>query len=128
MTDHVANIRARRAQSNTAIAARDTDGTVALMLDDVIVAVAGGPTLNGRAASRTAFAAQFADPSFHGYVREPGQIILADPPMNATEMGNWVGTWGTGRQRHEMLGTYVAQWSYTAMGWFLQSEVFASEA
>jgi len=128
MTDHAATIRASRARSNAAIAVRDADGAVALMLDDVTVAVAGGPTLSGRAASRAAFAAQFADPAFYGYVREPGQIILADPPMHGTEMGRWIGTWGTGRQRHEMRGTYVAQWTFTAMGWFLQSEVFVSEA
>jgi ketosteroid isomerase-like protein len=127
MTDHTATIRARRAQSNAAIAARDPDGTVALMLDEVTVAVAGGPTLSGRAASRAAFAEQFADPAFRGYVREAGQVVLADPPLHATEMGRWVGTWGSGRHRHEMRGTYVAQWSYTAMGWFLQSEVFVSQ-
>ena len=54
MTDHVSAIRARRAESNQAIAQRDADRVVAVMLDDVSVSVAGGPVLTGRAANRAA--------------------------------------------------------------------------
>jgi ketosteroid isomerase-like protein len=126
MTDHAASIRARRAQSNAAIARRSADETVAVMMDDVSVAVAGGPTLRGREASRAAFTEQFADPAFHGYVRAPERITLADPPVQATEMGRWSGQWGTGLRAQEMRGTYVAQWTHTALGWFIQSEVFVS--
>ena len=119
-------IRARRAQSNAAIAARSADATVAVMLDDVTVAVAGGPTLTGREASRVAFVEQFADPAFRGYVREPEQISLGDSPGQAIEMGRWSGRWGTGVRTQEMRGTYVARWTCTALGWFIQSEVFVS--
>lgn len=119
-------IRARRAQSNAAIAARSAAATVAVMMDDVTVAVAGGPTLTGREASRVAFAEQFADPAFRGYVREPEQISLGDSPGKAIEVGRWSGRWGTGVRTQEMGGTYVAQWTCTALGWFIQSEVFVS--
>ena len=119
-------IRARRAQSNAAIAARDADATVALMMDDVMVAVAGGPVLTGRAASRAAFAEQFRDPGFGGYVRQPDRIALGSSSMSATETGRWTGTWGAGLRRQQMGGTYVAEWTYTMLGWFIQSEVFAS--
>lgn len=119
-------IRARRAQSNAAIAARSAAATVAVMMDDVTVAVAGGPTLTGREASRVAFAEQFADPAFGGYVREPEQISLGDSPGQAIEMGRWSGKWGRGLRAQEMRGTYVAQWTCTALGWFIQSEVFVS--
>lgn len=127
MTDLSAAIRARRAQSNAAIAARDLDAVVALMAEDVTVSVAGGPKLNGRAASRAAFAEQFADPAFRGYVREPGRIVPGSPAVEASEMGTWTGRWDTGARRQEMRGTYLAQWTYTALGWFIQSEVFVSE-
>lgn len=57
-------IRAVRAASNAAIAARDVDRVVACMLEDVTVSVARGPVLNGRDVSRSAFADQFADRAF----------------------------------------------------------------
>ncbi len=127
MIDHAAVIRARRAQSNAAIAARDAQGVVALMLDDVTVAVAGGPQLNGRNASRIAFDEQFADRAFQGYVRDADTITLHDPPLQATERGRWTGRWGSGTHRGEMRGSYIAQWRHTEMGWFLQSEIFVTD-
>lgn len=127
MTDHAAAIRARRAQSNAAIAARNAQQVVSLMLDDVTVAVAGGTQLDGRDASRIAFAEQFADRTFRGYVREAVTVTLHDPPAQATELGRWVGRWDGGGRREEMRGSYVAQWRHTALGWFLQSEIFVTD-
>ncbi len=97
---------------------------VSLLQPDVSVAVAGGPTLAGRAANRAAFAEQFADPSFRGYVRTPDTVTLSVPPTSATEMGHWVGHWQHGRAREAMRGTYLAQWIFTSLGWFIASEVF----
>ena len=128
MIEHSKVIRARRMQSNAAIAARDADGTVAMMMDDVTVAVAGGPVLTGRAASRAAFTEQFRDPGFGGYVRQPDRIVLASPAMSANESGRWTGTWGAGLLRRQMGGTYVAEWTHTTLGWFIQSEVFVSSS
>lgn len=127
MIDHAAVIRARRAQSNAAIAARDAARVVALMLDDVTVAVAGGVQLDGREASRIAFAEQFVDRTFQGYVRDAHTVTLHDPPLQATERGRWVGRWGGGSRREEMRGSYIAQWRHTEMGWFLQSESFVTD-
>ncbi|HEX4934593.1 MAG TPA: nuclear transport factor 2 family protein [Gemmatimonadaceae bacterium] len=117
-------IRARRAASNLAIAARDLDGIVAVMRPDVSVAVAGGPTLLGREASRAAFAEQFADRSFRGYMREPEEIVVHDPPTEATERGRWVGRWQNGWRTEAMHGTYVARWTRTELDWFIASEAF----
>lgn len=122
--DHAADIRARRAQSNQAIAARDAEWAVSLMLADVRVAVAGGPLLTGRDASRNAFAEQFQDPLFVGYVRTADQVVLHTPPVRATERGRWSGTWRRRVGDHVMRGTYVAEWQHTDMGWFIASEVF----
>ncbi len=126
MTDHVAAIRARRAESNSAIAAQDVDRVVSLMLPDISVSVAGGPVLVGRDASRAAFAEQFADRTFRGYVRDPQDIVVHDPATRASERGRWTGRWRSGIGEQVMRGTYLAEWRHTALGWFIQAEVFVS--
>ena len=117
-------IRARRAASNRAIAMRDADLTVAFMLPDVTVAVAGGPVLVGREAQRQAFADQFADRSFHGYVRTPTDISVHPDTTLATERGVWVGTWLRGLGTQAMRGSYVAEWRFAGDAWLLRSEIF----
>ncbi len=124
--DHVANIRARRAASNAAIAARDVNGVIALMLEHITVTVAGGPILVGRAASLAAFIEQFADPAFRGYVREPGTISVHAGAITATEQGRWVGRWQHGVRHEELRGMYSAEWRLAEAGWQLASEVFVS--
>lgn len=124
--DDRAIIWARRAESNAAIAARDVEGVIAVMTPDIIVSVAGGPRLVGRAASRQAFIEQFGDPSFRGYVREPETIVVHDPPTTATEQGHWLGRWQQGLRTEAMRGMYTAEWCHTEKGWHLQSEVFVS--
>ncbi|MCC7053266.1 MAG: nuclear transport factor 2 family protein [Gemmatimonadaceae bacterium] len=134
MSPPIDAIRARRAASNAAIAARDPDATAAIMHPDVIVSVAGGPVLRGRQHSRDAFAQQFADRSFRGYVREPATITIDAPPgqagtrrgdgLHATETGRWRGSWLRGIARTEMRGTYVAQWCQVHDTWLVESEVF----
>ena len=126
MTDHVATIRVRRAESNSAIAAQDVDRVVSVMLADISVSVAGGPVLAGRDASRAAFAEQFADRTFRGYVREPEKIVVLSPPTRATERGSWTGRWTSSAGEQVMRGSYVAEWRYTELGWFIESEVFVS--
>jgi ketosteroid isomerase-like protein len=128
VTDAITTIRARRAESNAAIAARDADRVVGIMMPDIIVAVAGGPTLTGRAASRDAFAGQFSDRNFRGYVRTPATVTVAAPPVRALERGRWVGTWVLAGRERAMHGTYLAEWQLTAMGWFLSAESFVEEA
>lgn len=120
-----AAIRARRTASNQAIAARDAEQVVACMMSDVSVSVARGPLLSGREASHAAFAAQFAERAFMGYVREPDAIVVHDPPTTATERGRWIGRWRQGRAERVMRGTYQAEWRHTELGWFIQSEVFS---
>lgn len=117
-------IRAVRAASNTAIAARDADRVVACMLEDVTVTVARGPVLKGREASRQAFADQFAERGFDGYVREATEVVLDIPPTTATERGRWTGRWKQGKTEQTMRGTYEARWRHTEFGWFIQSEIF----
>ena len=124
MTDPTAAIRAQRARSNDAIAARDPDGVTALMTDTVTVAVAGGPVLRGRAANRTAFAEQLADPAFRGYVRTPADVTLDATGLHATEQGHWEGRWQTRAGPLVQRGTYLATWTLTPVGWCIAAETF----
>ena len=126
MTDvaHADRIRALRAQSNAAIAARDAERVVAFMLPDVSVRVAGGPLLTGREASRSAFAEQFAERGFRGYVREPEEVTVHEAASRATERGRWTGRWRSGLREDVVRGTYVAEWRHTEMGWLIQSETY----
>ena len=124
MSAHAADIRARREASNHAIAARDADLVASYMMPEVTVSVANGPVLSGSDANRDAFAEQFADRTFRGYVREASEVIVHDPPVRATERGRWTGRWGHGAHEQVMRGTYVAQWQHTELGWFIASEVF----
>ncbi len=116
-------IRELRAQSNQAIAAHDADRTVAFMAPDIVVGVAGGPTLHGRAASRAAFAEQFADRAFVTYVRTIERVTQTEP-LRATERGRWVGRWRLTSGMHEQGGSYTAQWHFSEMGWLIYSETF----
>jgi ketosteroid isomerase-like protein len=128
ITSHEQVIRDARLASNQAIAARDADLVVSFMMPDVTVAVAHGPTLRGATASRAAFAEQFADRTFLGYVRDADTVTLNEPPVRATERGRWYGRWQRGVAPHVMRGTYTAEWEYTSMGWRISSEVFTPGA
>lgn len=120
-------IRSIRAASNAAIAARDADRVVACMMEDITVSVARGPILRGRDASRAAFAEQFADRAFAGYLREATEVVIDEAtPTRAVERGRWTGRWKRGHTEEVMRGTYEAEWHHTEFGWFIQSEVFRS--
>ncbi len=124
MNNSSAEIRALRAQSNLAIAARDAWRVVSLMESDVIVRVAGGPALRGVEASRLAFVDQFAERSFRGYERVADTVDVDAAALTATERGHWVGRWQAGTRLQEQRGSYVAVWTRTALGWRIRSETF----
>ncbi len=121
--DLTTQIRALRTQSNQAIASHDADRTVTFMAPDIVVGVAGGPTLTGRDASHAAFVEQFADRAFVTYVRTIEQVTPVEP-MRATERGRWVGRWRIASGMHEQGGTYTAEWRFSEMGWLIYAETF----
>jgi len=90
------------------------------------VDVAGGRVLHGVEASREAFAEQFADRAFGGYVREADQIVVHEPPVSATERGRWTGRWQTRSGVHEQCGRYTAEWQFIEMGWLISAEAYRS--
>lgn len=122
-----AEVRAARARSNAAIAARDADAVVALMAPDVVVTPgSGGPALVGPDSSRAAFARQFADTAFLGYVRTPDEIEASSYRPLAAERGRWVGRWRRADGVQELGGTYLAMWRRTDAGWQIRSELFVT--
>ncbi len=126
MNSPEAQIRQLRQASNHAIAARDAARVVAFMAHDVTVAVAGGPLLRGAEASRAAFAEQFADRAFGGYLRDAEQIVVGNPPVVARERGRWTGRWQTKSGMQEQRGYYTAEWRFTEMGWLISAEEYRS--
>jgi ketosteroid isomerase-like protein len=124
MQDAGTTIRTLRAQSNTAIAARDADRVIAFMAPDITVAVAGGPVLRGVDASRSAFAEQFADPTFLGYERSPADVVVLPGGARVAERGQWVGRWRSARGEHVQRGGYTAEWSLGPLGWHITQETY----
>lgn len=121
-TNASAEIARVREQSNAAIAARDATWVVSYMADTIRVRVAGGPELIGRDANATAFAEQFADAAFAGYVRTPLLIDVDAVGATASERGTWLGRWRTKTGMHEQRGHYTAEWERTPFGWHIVSE------
>ena len=121
------DIRARRVESNAAIASRDVAAVVAILTPDVTVAVAGGPVLRGREASRQAFAEQMADPAFRGYVRTPASVEVGADGVTAIERGEWVGSWQGRLRVEQQRGRYTADWRNLAGVWSIASEIFVGE-
>ena len=128
MRDHAADIRALRKQSNAAIDARDPDYVVSFMTDDVVVEVAGGLSLKGRAANRDAFAEQMEEKGFGGYRRSPVLVVVAPDGRTATENGTWIGRWRMGARAHEQQGSYTATWRLTDAGWMIATETYREGA
>jgi ketosteroid isomerase-like protein len=124
MRDHAADIRALRRQSNAAIAALDPHYVVSFMHEDVSVTVAGGTTLQGRAANFAAWEEQMRVKGFGGYVRTPERVNVEPPGTVAHESGHWVGRWRVRGHSQEQQGRYLAEWRLGAMGWEIVREVF----
>jgi ketosteroid isomerase-like protein len=89
--DLAEQIRAQRAASNAALAARDPDRVVSVMDASIAVGVAGGAVLRGLDANRAAWAEQMRDPDYLGYLRTPEHVLDGADQRSAAERGRWVG-------------------------------------
>jgi ketosteroid isomerase-like protein len=118
-----AEIRALRAASNLAIAARDLSALAATLADDFVVIIGDG-TLLTRAAYLEAFAHTFAQPVPLRYERIADTIDLSASLPLAGEHGHWIGSLPDGNVL--FTGTYTAMWRHSPAGWKLRSELFVT--
>jgi ketosteroid isomerase-like protein len=110
-------IRAARAASNAAIAARDVDTIVSFLLPSYQVVTARNATRHGRDASRESWTAIFA--SGVTYVRTPAEIYISENKTQAHENGKWEGG--------GLRGVYSAKWLRDENGaWRLIGEIFST--
>jgi ketosteroid isomerase-like protein len=116
-------IRALRAASNLAIAARDLPAIAATLADDFVVIIGDG-TLLTREGYLAAFAHTFAQPVPLRYERIAKAVELSVSLPLAAERGRWVGSLPDGTVL--FTGTYMAMWRWTAEGWRLRSELFVT--
>jgi ketosteroid isomerase-like protein len=117
------SIHARRRLTNRLIAAKDA-ARLSPFLDPGAVLIAGdGSVIVGRAAILDAFAAQFANPDFIAYERNPETVTLDSAGERAAERGRWTGRW---RGAEEMTGDYLAVWRKTTGQWVLERELYVT--
>jgi len=115
-------VRARRRLTNKLIAAHDAARLRPFFAQDVKLIVGDGELILGVDAVIQAFAAQFADPQFVAYVRDPETVQPDAQAGRVAEHGRWIGRW----RDHEMGGTYLAVWRKITGQWVIESELYVT--
>lgn len=123
-----ADIRARRAQSNAAIAAHDVAAMRPHYLPDFTILPGSSGAPSDLEAFLTRIGGTFADPTFVAYVRTPVTVTIGASGKRAAEAGTWVGTWNKPDGEMRLSGVYQAMWLPTPDGWRLKNESFVSLA
>lgn len=121
---NAAGVRAARAASNAAIAARDTITLASLVTPSYHSVSSRNAHSNGRAGEGERWRQQFTAHPDVSYVRTPSTIRLFAPWQMAEETGRWVGRWTEADGRVEIRGSYVAKWRRIDGQWLLEAEVF----
>ena len=119
-----AAVRAARARSNAAIAARDTATLVALVSPSYHSVSSRNAHTTGRGGVSAQWRTQFATHGDVSYVRTPGSVRVFAPWQMAEENGTWVGRWTESDGRVTIRGTYTAKWRRIDGAWLLEAEVF----
>ena len=126
-TDETA-IRAARAQSNQAIAARDVAGIARHWMPDVHIVTSTSAQASRREANGQRMADQFTRRPDTIYVRTPATVDVFGPWGVASERGEWTGRWTEPDGVVQVSGTYLAQWRKVNGTWLIQAEVFVPTA
>ncbi|MCA3742151.1 nuclear transport factor 2 family protein [Phenylobacterium sp.] len=123
MIDPADAIRARRRLTNRFIAGRETARLGPVFLATAVVIAGDGSVITGRDAILAAFASQFADPGFGGYVRTPERIEANAVGERAAEQGRWTAAW---KDAPAQSGPYLAVWRRVTGQWMIESETFVT--
>lgn len=113
-------IRARRRLTNKLIAAHDSARLKPFFAPDARLIAGDGGLILGAEAIIAAFSAQFQDPAFGTYVREPEAVEIDQGGARAAESGQWTAHWQAGR----LQGRYLACWRKQTGQWVIESELF----
>lgn len=116
-------IRARRRLTNRFIAGREAARLGLVFLPAAVVIAGDGSLITGREAILAAFAGQFADPGFGGYVRTPDRIEADAASERAAEHGRWTAGW---KDAPPQSGPYLAVWRKVTGQWMIGSETFVT--
>ena len=116
-------IRARRRLTNRFIAGREAARLGPVFLPAAVVIAGDGSVITGREAILAAFAGQFADPGFGGYVRTPDRIEADAAGGRAAEHGSWTAAW---KDAPPQSGPYLAVWRKVTGQWMIESETFVT--
>jgi ketosteroid isomerase-like protein len=119
-----AAVRAARATSNAAIAARDTITLASLVTPSYHSVSSRNAHSAGRSGEGERWRQQFTAHPDVSYVRTPVTVRLFAPWQMAEETGTWVGRWTEADGRVEIRGSYVAKWRRIDGAWLLEAEVF----
>jgi ketosteroid isomerase-like protein len=117
-------IRAARARSNAAIAARDVPAIAREWANDIHVLSSSSNQAAGREANARRFTTQFASRPDTVYVRTPRTIDVYGPWGVAAERGDWTGRWTEPDGALTISGTYLAQWRRIDGRWLIQGELY----
>ena len=123
MIDPADAIRARRRLTNRFIAGREAARLGPVFLATAVVIAGDGSVITGRDAILAAFAGQFADPGFGGYVRTPERVEVDTAGRRAAEHGRWTAGW---KDAPPQSGPYLAVWRRVTGQWMIESETFAT--
>lgn len=117
-------VRAARARSNRAIAARDTLALVAIASPSYHSVSSRNAHTNGRDGVLLQWRNQFTSHPDVSYVRTPKSVQLFAPWEMAEETGTWIGRWSESDGRVTIRGNYTAKWRRIDGTWLLEAEVF----
>ena len=120
MTSSITAICARRKLTNKLIAAHDAARLKPFLDVGCHLITGDGSILMGREAVLSAFADQFADPSFVTYLRKTRQVQIDSAGNRAAETGEWLATW----RDSQASGTYLACWRKNIGQWVIESELY----
>ena len=123
MIDPADAIQARRRLTNRLIAGREAARLGPVFLPTAVVIAGDGSVITGREAILSAFAGQFADPGFGGYLRTPERIEVDAGGDRAAEHGRWTASW---KDAPPQSGPYLAVWRKVTGQWMIESETFVT--
>ena len=124
MTSPADAILTRRRLTNRLIAAHDAQRLRPFFAPDAKVIVGDGGLILGAEEIIRAFTAQFSDPTFVTYLREPEGVEMDADAGRGAERGRWTARW----KDQESSGAYLAVWRKVTGQWVIESELYVTLA